>query len=56
MNLPRELGGQNCPMMLYMIQTELFTRADTSVTTHFSFHGGIAMALLLFSIRGHNDI
>ena len=51
MNLPRELGGQNCPMMLYMIQTELFTRADTSVTTHFSFHGGIAMALLLFSIQ-----
>mgnify|MGYP001182475925 CR=1 FL=1 len=51
MNLPRELKGQNCPMMLYMIQTELFTRADTSVTTHFSFHGGIAMALLLFSIR-----
>ena len=50
MNLPRELGGQNCPMMLYMIQTELFTRADTSVTTHFSFHGGIAMALL-FSIQ-----
>ena len=37
--------------MLYMIQTELFTRADTSVTTHFSFHGGIAMALLLFSIQ-----
>ena len=51
MNLPRELGGQNCPMMLYMIQTELFTRADTSVTTHFSFHGGIAMALFLFSIQ-----
>ena len=22
MNLPRELGGQNCPMMLYMMQTE----------------------------------
>ena len=51
MNLPRELGGQNCPMLLYMIQMELFTRADTSVTTHYGFHGGIAMALLLFSIR-----
>ena len=51
MNLPRELGGQNCPMLLYMIQTELFTRADTSVTTHFSFHGGIAMVLLVLSMQ-----
>jgi 3-(methylthio)propanoyl-CoA dehydrogenase len=51
MNLPRELGGQNCPLLLYMIQTELFTRADTSVTTHFSFHGGIAMVLLVLSMQ-----
>jgi 3-(methylthio)propanoyl-CoA dehydrogenase len=49
--LPRELGGQNAPMLLYFASTELFARADVSVMAHWSFHSGIALALLLYSIR-----
>ena len=49
MCLPRELGGQNCPILLYLINTELFSRGEVSVTAHHGFHGGIAMALLVFS-------
>lgn len=48
--LPRALGGLNCPMMLYFISVELMARADVSVMSHFGFHGGIAAAMLLFSI------
>ena len=51
MNLPRELGGQNRPMMLYMMQTELFTRADASVTTHYSFMVASPWHFYSFSIR-----
>ncbi len=51
MCLPRELGGQNAPMLLYFVNTELFARADVSVMAHQSFHGGVAMAMLLFSLR-----
>ncbi|MBC8066812.1 MAG: acyl-CoA dehydrogenase family protein [Deltaproteobacteria bacterium] len=51
MCVPRELGGMNTPLLLYFINTELFARADVSVTAHHSFHGGIALALLIFSIR-----
>ena len=49
MCLPRELGGMNCPLLVYMLNTELFARADVSVTGHHGFHGGIAMAMLVFS-------
>jgi alkylation response protein AidB-like acyl-CoA dehydrogenase len=49
--VPRELGGMNSPLLLYFINTELFSRADVSITAHHSFHGGIALALLIFSIR-----
>lgn len=51
MCVPRELGGMNCPLLLYFINAEMFARADVSVTAHHSFHGGIALALLIFSIR-----
>lgn len=51
MCLPRELGGMNCPFSLYMLSLELFARADAAVMTHYGFHLGIAMALLLFSVR-----
>jgi 3-(methylthio)propanoyl-CoA dehydrogenase len=51
MCLPRELGGQNAPMFLYYIGTELFARADVSVMAHHGFHGGVALAMLLFSVR-----
>jgi hypothetical protein len=51
LNLPRELGGMAAPMILYFINTELFARGDVSIMAHNSFHGGIAMAMLMFSIR-----
>ncbi len=50
MCLPRELGGMNVSMVLYHLTTELFGRGDVSVMAHQGFHGGVAMALLLFSI------
>jgi 3-(methylthio)propanoyl-CoA dehydrogenase len=50
MCLPRELGGMNVPLMLYLFNTELFARADVSVMAHHGFHGGMAMAMLVFSI------
>ncbi len=51
MCLPRELGGQNCPLTLYFVHAELMARADVSVLAHHSFHGGMAMAMLVFSIH-----
>ncbi|MCU0674498.1 MAG: acyl-CoA dehydrogenase family protein, partial [Myxococcota bacterium] len=49
--VPRELGGMNLPMLVYFLNSEMLGRADVSVMAHHGFHGGIAMALLLFSIR-----
>ncbi len=49
MCLPRELGGMNCPMLSYLINTELFARADVSVMAHYGFHGGMAVAMLMLS-------
>ncbi len=51
LNLPRELGGMNAPLMLYFTNAELFARGDVSVMTHVGFHGGIASALLAYSIE-----
>jgi len=48
--LPRELGGMNAPVLVYMIGLEIFSRADVSFMAHHSFHGGIAMALLAYSL------
>ncbi|MGM0558917.1 MAG: acyl-CoA dehydrogenase family protein [Myxococcota bacterium] len=50
MCVPRELGGMNAPLLVYMIQTEIMGRADVSISAHHSFHGGLAMALLAYSI------
>ena len=50
MALPRELGGLNCPLLLYFLNSEVFARAEVSVMAHHGFHGGIAMALLFFSL------
>ncbi|MCC6524837.1 MAG: acyl-CoA dehydrogenase family protein, partial [Polyangiaceae bacterium] len=50
MCLPRELGGMNCPMLLYLVNAELMARADVSVMSHHGFHSGIAMCLLMLSI------
>lgn len=49
--LPREFGGMNSPMLIYFMTAELMARADQSAMTHFGFHGGMAMAMLVFSIR-----
>ena len=38
--MPRELGGMNCPLLLYMINSEMMGRADVSVMAHHGFHGG----------------
>ena len=48
-SIPRELGGMNAPLLIYFFVCELLARADVSVMTHYGFHGGIAMALLLYS-------
>ena len=49
--VPRELGGMNCPITLYMLMTEIFGRADVSISAHHGFHGGMATALLAYSIE-----
>jgi len=51
MCLPRELGGLNVPLLVYFLAGEMIARADVSVMTHHSFHGGMAMAMLAFSIH-----
>lgn len=50
MCMPRELGGMNCPLLLFMVVTEMMARADVSVAAHVGFHGGMALAMLVFSI------
>lgn len=50
LSIPRELGGMNAPVLVYMITAELMARADTSIMAHHGFHAGIAMALLVYSI------
>jgi hypothetical protein len=49
--VPRELGGMNSPLMMYFLTSEMIGRADVSVMAHHGFHGGIAMAMLIFSVR-----
>ena len=49
--VPRDLGGMNCPLTLYFINSEILARADVSVMSHHGFHGGMALAMLAFSIH-----
>jgi alkylation response protein AidB-like acyl-CoA dehydrogenase len=49
--LPRELGGLNAPILLYFVVAEMLARGDVSVMTHHSFHGGMAMAMLVYSLN-----
>jgi hypothetical protein len=57
LTVPRELGGMNAPMMMYFLSAELMARADVSIMAHHSFHGGIAMAMLVYSLReGSSEI
>ena len=48
--VPRELGGMNAPFMLFLLNSELMARADVSVAAHHGFHGGMAGAMLLYSV------
>ena len=50
LSIPTDLGGMNCPLMLYYINAELMGRGDVSVMSHFGFHSGIALCLLFWSI------
>src|SRR5262249_5267993 len=49
--LPRELGGLNAPLLLYFLNAEMIARADVSAMTHYSFHGGMALAMLVYSLN-----
>ncbi len=51
MCLPYELGGAAVPTAVYFMNMELLARADAAVAGHYSFFGGIAVALLLYSLR-----
>lgn len=48
---PRELGGMNCPLVLYFALAEVIARADCGTMTHFGFFGGIALTLLSYAER-----
>lgn len=57
LTVPRELGGMNAPLLLYFINSEVMGRADVSVMAHHGFHGGMAMAALVFSVsEGSSEI
>jgi len=49
LTVPRELGGLNAPMLVFHMTTGLFAEADVSICAHYGFHGGIAMAAIMFS-------
>lgn len=51
MSIPRELGGMNCPFIMYFINAEMIARGDSSIMNHYGFHTGIALALLKYSIE-----
>src|SRR5690606_7464399 len=51
LTLPRELGGQGAPPLVYFIHGELLARADASVMARYCHHAGIAMAALTLSLR-----
>ena len=49
LSVPRELGGLNAPMAVFQMTTELFARGDVSICAHHGFHGGMALAALMYS-------
>ncbi|HTB77142.1 MAG TPA: acyl-CoA dehydrogenase family protein [Polyangiaceae bacterium] len=49
--IPRELGGLNAPLLVYFLCGEMVARADLACMNHFSFHGGMAMAALAYSVN-----
>ncbi len=51
MTLPRRLGGMNTPIITSNVLVEMLARADASVVGEVGFHGGIAQALLFYSLE-----
>jgi alkylation response protein AidB-like acyl-CoA dehydrogenase len=51
LSIPDELGGMNCPLMLYYMNAELMSRGDVSAMSHYGFHSGIALCLLFWSME-----
>ena len=49
LTMPRELGGMNAPLLVLQFMNELFARGDVSVAAHNGFHGGMALAALMYS-------
>jgi hypothetical protein len=49
LSIPREYGGINCPLLVYFLASELIARGDVSVVSHWGFHGGIGLAMLIYS-------
>lgn len=48
--VPRELGGMNAPALVFQLTTELFARGDVSICAHHGFHGGMALAAIMYSL------
>jgi len=51
MCLPRELNGQNMPLLVFYMTLEMLGRADVSISAHHGFHGGMALAMLAYSLK-----
>jgi len=51
MCLPRDLGGMWAPLLVNWLCAEMIARADVSVMAHHGFHGGMALAMLIFSLE-----
>jgi len=49
--IPRELGGLNAPVAVYLAIAEMIARADVSCMTHFGFHTGVAVSMMLYALR-----
>ncbi|MCA9600423.1 MAG: acyl-CoA dehydrogenase family protein [Myxococcales bacterium] len=48
---PREFGGMHAPLLIYFASSEVMARGDVSTMAHFGFHGGMALAMLIYSLR-----
>lgn len=49
LSVPRELGGLNAPVTVFQMTTEVFARGDVSICAHHGFHGGMALAAIMYS-------
>jgi 3-(methylthio)propanoyl-CoA dehydrogenase len=54
--VPRELGGLNAPAILYLACAEIMARAEVSCMTHFGFHTGVMVTLLMHALRDERTV